>query len=191
MPQDGPLIVVANHPHGIIDGLALLEAFANVRPDLRVVVNDLLEPVVPLSQQFLTVSQETDHRSALNNGRKILRALEAGCALLFFPAGSVSHFHLSKLRVQDKEWNPSFVRLISRSTAPVLPVHIQGRNSFMYHLLYNSWIRLSLVWLIRELFRQSGRTVEFTVGRPVPFADRNREDPGSLLREAVYALESR
>ena len=188
VPADGPLIVVANHPHGIVDGLALLKALLPRRPDLRVVVNDLLQPVAPLRDQFLPISQEGTHRATIENGRKILGALEQDSALLFFPAGSVSHFQLSRMRVSDKPWNPAFARLISRSSAPILPVHVRGRNSVIYHVLYNSWITLSLVWLIREFLQQRGRTIGFTIGEPIAFEERHHEDLAAGLRESVYTL---
>ena len=191
IPEKEAFIVISNHPHGIVDGLVLLKLISKRRPDIQVVVNDLLENIDALSQYFLSIRKESDSKTIFNNGKKILLAIRKGTPLLFFPAGSVSHLHLSKLKVQDKEWDETAIKFISKANVPVIPVHIEGRNSWLYQFLYNTAIRLSLICLIREFFNMRNKKIQIRVGDPINHVNEFDEYTGDFLRDKVYALSSK
>ena len=190
IPKTGPFIIVSNHPHGIIDGLLVFKVVSQVRTDFKFVVNDLLNRIKPLQDHFLPVTKFSKKNTAYTDVKRILHALKEGTALVFFPAGSVAHFQLKKLQVTDKPWDTSSIKLIQMSKLPVVPVFIHGRASCMYHVLYMINKKVSLIWLIRELFNKKNKTLHLRIGEPILSSEGDEIQYGSKLREAVYALKS-
>ena len=189
IPHDSPFIIVSNHPHGIVDGLVVYQVFSRVRGDIKIVVNDLLDRIVPLQSIFVPVTLFSDKNSALANGRKIFGEIAKGNPLLFFPAGSVAHFSLRRFNTADKTWDLTSLKFIEKSKLPLVPVYIRGRASFMYHFLYNLHPRLSLLWLVRELFNKKGRILSLSIGKSIDPLDGDARQTGRILREKVYALK--
>ena len=189
IPANEPFLIISNHPHGIVDGLAILKVLSQIRPDIKVVVNDLLDPIEPLEELFLTVDLESDHEAIYKNGKKIFEELRNGTPLIFFPAGSVSHFHMSKGVVMDKPWNETCMKILSKSRLQIVPVYIKGRASIMYHLLYNFFIKISLVWLIREFYDMRNRTISLNFGKPFGSLPEKESELETYLRDKVYSLK--
>ncbi len=188
VPAEGPFVVVCNHPHGIFDGLALIRILSAVRRDFRVVVNNLLEPVETLRDFFLPITWGAEHETMLRNGKALLQALRSGTPLVFFPAGSVAGFRPSRLRVEDREWDRTCLKFLARANVPVMPVHIHGRASLTYQVLYNANVRLSLAWLIREFFNQRNTTMNVRLGSMLFELPTDDVELGDLLRKRIDAL---
>ena len=191
IPAKGPFIIIANHPHGIIDGLVLLKLISIKRPEVKVVVNDLLENIDPLNEFFLPVKKVSDSTDIYNNGKKILGAIKHEIPLIFFPAGSVSHFQINKMKVQDKPWDETAIKFISKAKAPILPFFIKGSNSWLYHFLYNTFIKLSLICLIREFFKLKDSTIEVSIGDLFSIDEIPKVQLQAALRKKVYSLSER
>lgn len=188
IPTDGPFVVVANHPHGMMDGLALMRIIAEVRSDFRVVVNEMLSPVGQLDKQFLPIRRLDNLSAAYSNGKAILSALRKGTPLVFFPAGSVAFFHPRELRIRDKDWDRTCLRFLRQAKAPIVPMHIDGRAPFAYHLFYNTFKMLSLAWLVRGFFAQRNTTVNVRIGEVLIDLPDDEAGFGLRLREAVELL---
>ncbi|MFM5463302.1 lysophospholipid acyltransferase family protein [Aeromonas simiae] len=162
LPSRGRVIVVANHPIGSLDGLALLRLLGRLRPDVKIVANRLLWAIPPLRPLLLPV----DNLGG-KTPREALRAmgehLEQEGALIIFPAGEVSR--LGPKGVRDGQWSSGFIKLARRTRAPLVPLHLAGRNSPRFYL--SSWLSrpLSGLLLVDEMFRQRGRQLTVTVGR--------------------------
>lgn len=190
IPVDGPLVVVANHPLGIIDALALLQLVGSVRQDVRILGNDWLTLVEPLRPLLLPV--DVFGKGAASKLRDIYRALDNGEALIVFPAGEVSRLGPSGLR--DGRWSDGFARLALRSKAPVLPVHIAARNSAMFYGLSMFAKPLSTAMLPREAVSPVQQRIGFTVGALVgaeELEQRSGGDPAQaakLMRRHVYRV---
>lgn len=192
IPSTGRVVIVANHPIGSLDGLALLNLVRQVRTDVKVVANDLLASIKPLHPVLLPVVNMGG-----GTGRDALRAIKAHLqgdgALIIFPAGEVSRLGASGVR--DCEWQSGFVKLASSTGAPVLPIFVAGRNSLFFYSLSALSRPLSTIWLVREMFKQSHNTVDAFIGRPVPpevysatgFAPRQL---ARMFRKHVYRLGS-
>lgn len=165
IPSSGRVVIAANHPIGSLDGLALLNLVRSVRPDIKVVANNLLNTIRPLHPVLLPVVNMggTTTRGAL---LAIREHLEGEGALLIFPAGEVSR--LGTRGVRDCEWHSGFVKLAASTRAPVLPIHVAGRNSLFFYSLSLLAKPLSTIWLVREMFKQSHNTVDARIGRPIP-----------------------
>lgn len=130
IPAQGRLLIVANHPSGALDALALLDAVGRVRRDVRIVANDLLGALAPLQELLLPVRMlggKVQRASLL----AVEQALGAEQCVIVFPAGEVSR--LSVHGIRDGRWQRGFVRFARASSAPVLPVRVQARNSLLFY----------------------------------------------------------
>jgi putative hemolysin len=164
IPASGRVVIAANHPIGSLDGLALLNLVRQVRPDVKVVANELLTAVKPLHPVLLPVNNMGGN-TARANLRNIRSHLEEEGALIIFPAGEVSRFGAKGIK--DGEWNSGFVKIATATRSPILPIFVAGRNSIFFYSLSALAKPLSTAWLVREMFKQSHNTVDARVGRPV------------------------
>ncbi len=190
IPLDGPLLVVANHPLGMQDALALLQLIGSVRSDVRILGNDWLATVPQLSNLLLPV--DVFGKGAASRPRGIYRALQNGEALIVFPAGEVSRVRADGVR--DGCWSEGFARLSARSGAPVLPVHVAARNSAMFYGLSMLAKPLSTAMLPREAVAAGRRRIGFSIGALVSAAELRQRSGGSseqaarLMRRHVYRV---
>lgn len=176
IPATGPVVVVANHPFGMLDGAVLAVLLTRVRPDVKVMTNFLLRDVPELAQHCIFVNpfQGTRGGSPSNvdtNRRAIREAMEwlqKGGMLAVFPAGEVSHWQFPHGEIADPVWNDTAGRLIRRTGATALPVYFCGRNSVGFHLFGMIHPQLRTAFLLQEFLHQKGRTVEVRVGSEIP-----------------------
>jgi putative hemolysin len=190
IPVDGPLLVVANHPLGMQDAMALLQLIGSVRRDVRILGNDWLATVPQLGKLLLPV--DVFGNGAASRLRGIYRALKDGEALIVFPAGEVSRVRTDGLR--DGRWADGFARLSLRTGAPVLPVHIAARNSAMFYGLSMLAKPLSTAMLPREAVAPGKRRIGFSIGALVSAEELGQRSGGSpeqaakLMRRHVYRV---
>ena len=165
IPAVGRVVIVANHPLGALDALALLRLVGKVRRDVKVVANDLLMHLAPLRPLLLPVDN-------LGGGTRrdgiqgISDALEKEEAVIFFPSGEVSR--ASPAGIRDGKWKPGFLRLAIKHEAPLLPLYIDARNSVLFYGLSMLYKPLAAVLLVHEMFKQHSKLVRFRVGEPIP-----------------------
>lgn len=198
VPTQGPLVVVANHPFGGVEGMALAQALRRRRPDLRILANHLLGRIPELDPLMIHVDPFGGAQAARRNHaplRQALGWLRDGGALLVFPAGAVSHWHLTERAVTDPPWQTSVAWLARRTRAAVLPVFVCGRNSVSFQLAGLISPRLRTALLVRELLHARRRPLRVAVGRPIggeAFAALGDDaECTAWLRLKVYALADR
>ena len=195
IPKEGSLVIVANHPFGGIDGIVLGAALAKVRPDCKFLLNYMLNVFPALEKYSIPVDPFGKSPKAANFVplRQSLYHLKQGGCLGIFPAGKVSHFHLSQREVIDDEWNSHAVALAQKSRAKIVPIHFSGRNSIPFQTAGMVHPRLRTVMLPREMINKSGSTVSFSVGRTIgPETAKRFQSPKALnhyLRLSTYALK--
>lgn len=168
IPQSGPLIVVANHPTGALDGLMLSSLLARRRRDVKILANHWLAHVEPLRDELLLVDAFGDGRQRNRRPmRDAVRWLRDGGALCVFPAGAVSHFRPSLLSIADPAWHDAIGRLVRMTEAAVVPCFIGGRNSVIFQAAgaLHPWLRTAL--LPCELLRRRKTRMVIHVGRPI------------------------
>lgn len=193
IPVEGRVVIVANHPLGALDALALIHLVGSVRRDVKVLANDVLLQLGPLASLLLPLPV-FGAGSALGGVREAYRALEREQALIVFPSGEVSRMRADGVR--DAGWSPGFARLALKTSAPVLPVHIAARNSPMFYGLSMLARPLASLLLAREMFGAARTRIGFQVGGLVPaavLAGLARE-PGQIarhMRRHVYRLPRR
>lgn len=190
IPTQGAVIIVANHPIGSLDGLALLHLVSQIRQDVKIVANQMLSALKPLDDLLLTVDNMSGH-SQRQQLLSIHQHLEAQGALIIFPAGEVSR--LKNLRSSDCRWQRGVVRIADRSKAPILPVYVKARNSSLFYLCSMLNKSLSTLLLVRELFWHQGQTIELKVGDPITYetfgsGQMDRATRAQLLRKHTYRI---
>jgi putative hemolysin len=171
IPARGPVVVVANHPYGMLDGAVLAVLLTRIRPDVKVMTNYLLHDVPELAQHCIFVDPFQTSRSLDVNRRAVREALawlRRGGMLAVFPAGEVSHLQFPQAEIIDPAWNDTAARLIRRTGAAALPVFFCGHNSFGFQFFGMIHPRLRTAFLLQEFLRQEGRTIEVRIGSEIP-----------------------
>jgi len=194
IPATGPLLVVANHPLGLADGLALLQLLHRARGDVKVIATRLLRLISPLEPVLLPVNlfggKNAVHRNAVVL-RSAIRWLRSGGCVVVFPAGEVAHRGNGAGGTIESAWHRAAAAIAAHAPSAVLPVHIDGANSRAFRLAgrVSPWLRTAL--LPRELCRLRGRTVHVRVGHAIPPLLLRNIDPADrtlFLRTATLAL---
>lgn len=171
IPASGPVLAVANHPFGVLDGAILTVLLTRVRPDVKVLTNFLLSDVPELRQHCIFVDPFQTDRSAESNRRALREALswlQQGGMLAMFPAGEVSHWQMPAAQIADPAWNETAVRLLRRTAATALPIYFCGHNGVGFHLMGLLHPKLRTAFLLQEFLQQKGKTVEVRVGSGIP-----------------------
>lgn len=194
IPAEGGAVLVANHPHGAVDGLMLAALLRQVRPDVRFLANSVLSRVDELSSLFIGVDPFGGPGAELRNRaplRDAIRWVQDGGLLVVFPAGEVSHLQLKSATVADPAWHSAVARIISRTGVPVIPAFIPGRNSLAFQLGGLLHPRLRTLMLPRELLNKAGRRMTVRFGTAIQakrLEGLNRDQLLRLLRLRCYSL---
>ena len=170
--RTGPLLVVANHPFGAIEGLILASVLRQRRPDVKIMANHLLGRIPELSDLFVLVNPFSTAGASKQNVspmRQAISQLRDGGVLGIFPAGEVAHLTW-KGRITECQWKAHVARLVRLAKCPVLPVYFSGHNSMLFQLAGLAHPKLRTAMLARELFRMRGTRLDVRIGSPIPFA---------------------
>ncbi|USH01227.1 lysophospholipid acyltransferase family protein [Grimontia kaedaensis] len=167
IPSSGRVVIIANHPIGSLDGLALLKLVREIRPDVKAVANNLLMQLQPMHSCLLPVNNMSG-KTPKENLRKIDEWLQNEGALIIFPAGEVSR--LSPTGVKDGAWHHGFLKMATKAKAPILPIHVDGRNSAVFYGASMVYKPLSTLLLVNEMFGQENNTINLTIGETIPFS---------------------
>lgn len=197
---EGAFITVSNHPYGAIDGIMLLHLVGKYREDFRVMVNFFLNNLRAMQPSFIAVdpiksdSDPEKKKITLHGIREAMAHLKDGHPLGFFPAGAVSKIN-GKLKIRDREWQPSVVRLIKQMKVPVVPIYFHGHNSTFFNTLGLIDWRLRSMRLPRELMNKRGKRIRITVGEPITPEEQAKfsdvESFARFLKDTTYALEKK
>lgn len=183
IPARGRLLIVANHPSGALDALALLDAVGRVRRDVRIVANDFLSAIEPLSGLLLPL-RVLGGGAGAESVRAIEAALRREECVIVFPAGEVSR--LSPRGVRDRRWRGGFVRFARATDSPVLPIRVEARNSALFYGASALFKPAGTALLTREMFARRRRGLVLRVGEASQLdAD---ADPRTLLRRMRASL---
>ena len=170
IPATGAVIIVANHPFGLLDGLIVHALLAQVRDDVKVLANDVLARIPGVADRVFELDVFTGRKAVRANARAIRAALawlEEGRALIVFPSGEVSHWHGLPARSVDPAWGQLPVRFARRAKVPIVPVFFEGGNSVAFHLSGLVHPLLRTARLPAELLNKRGAEITVRVGSPI------------------------
>ncbi|OWY71661.1 hypothetical protein B7486_08280 [cyanobacterium TDX16] len=170
IPATGPIIVVANHPFGGLDGVILTALLQRIRPDVRLLVNYLLGCIPEMHETSFFVDPFGNPAAQRRNAasmRSAIRWVEGGGLLGVFPAGEVSHLTTKGGCVTDPAWSDTVARIAHRSGATVVPMLFDGRNGTAFQLAGLVHPRLRTALLPHEMISKRGSSVRVTVGQPI------------------------
>ncbi len=166
IPTSGKVILVANHPTGIADGIALYHALRPIRDDINIFANrDAVRACPPLGETIIPVEWVEDKRTRAKTKETLLlarKAFEKDRLVVIFPSGRLAHMTMTGLR--ERPWLTTTLSLMRRHQAPILPVHITARNSLLYYTLHFLSNELRDMTLFHELLNKRGEPYRMTFG---------------------------
>ena len=166
IPSSGRVVIIANHPLGALDSFALIKLISKVRKDIKIIANDFLKEFSVIDSLLIHINnfQARQRREAIE---QIHNSLDQDMALIIFPSGEVSR--ASSTGIKDKKWHKGFLKFAYRSSSPILPVFIGGKNSKTFYSVSTINKKLATMLLSNEMFKQRDKTIDITIGEIVPF----------------------
>lgn len=196
IPATGPAVVVANHPYGGIEGVALADLLLEKRSDVKVLTNEVLCQIPEFSDLFIGVDVlgKDAKRKNIKAVGEAQQWVSDGHLLLMFPAGEVSSFDSHLKQITDPLWRNTAARIARQANASVIPVFVEGRNSWFFQALGMIHPKLRTVSLIRELINKKGHTIGFRIGKnlkPDNYMTLNSDSSvTNYLRLHTYAMST-
>lgn len=196
---EGAFITVSNHPFGALDGISLISLIGSIRPDFKVMVNMVLNHISAMRPNFIAVdalaSDDPAKKAVSMKGiKEAIMQVRRGKPIGFFPAGAVSKIN-RQLRIEDREWQPSIIRLIRQLKVPVVPIYFHGHNSTFFNILgLISW-QLRTLRLPTEVWRKCHSTIHISVGDMIKTDEYLKYDTdealGKFLKGKTYEMRDR
>ena len=195
---EGSFITVSNHPLGALDGIALIKIVGERRPKFKVMVNMVLNYISAMRPNFIAVdalaSSDLKKKAVSMQGIKAaMMQVRSGEPMGFFPAGAVSKLNRS-LHIEDREWQPTIIRLIKQMKVPVVPIYFHTRNSWWFTFLgMVSW-QLRTLRLPAEVFRKKNATMHISIGETISVEEIEKFDDlkllGEYLKQKTFAMRN-
>ena len=190
IPKSGFVFIVANHPTGIADGIAVFDGLSPIRPDLCFMANrdairvadGLADMIIPVDwrKAYRTTAKTRETVQGLNNSVREQRAV------VIFPSGRLAHMTMNGLK--ERPWLATTVTLARRYRAPILPLRITSRNSWLYYALAMLSNELRDITVFNELLNKRGAHVGLTFGPPIDPAELP-DNPDIAIGELQHLVE--
>lgn len=197
IPKEGPLIVVANHPYGILDGMVMGNILSALRGgDFRILAHQVFSQAEDLQRVILPISfDETREAMKLNlKTRQVaLEYLKGGGAIGIFPGGTVATAPKPFGKPMDPMWRSFTAKMVAKSGATVVPIFFEGQNSRLFQMAGHVHLNLRTALMIKEFKKRVGKPVRMVIGKPVPRAELDafgNDSKGLMdfLRTKTYGL---
>lgn len=196
IPNDGPLILIANHPYGILDGLMMGHILSTVRGDFRILANQVFKKAEDLSRVILPISFDETKEAVKQNleaRKEALRYLGEGGAIGVFPGGTVSTAAKPFSQPMDPGWRSFTARMVAKSKATVVPIYFDGHTTRLFQIASHVHPTLRLALLIKEFKKRVDTPVRIVIGDPIPRHEldqraRDAREMMEYLRKSTYAL---
>jgi putative hemolysin len=193
IPSTGRVVIIANHPLGALDAMALLKLVGSIRKDVKIVANDFLQGIKNLESLFIAVDsfKSAQAKQSIEN---IYKALEEEQAVIIFPAGEVSR--VSMTGIKDKIWKKGFLNFAKKTKAPILPILIDAKNSKTFYTLSILNKTFSTILLSDEMFKKQDKTISMYIGNLISNEDikpvgYTQSQLMNLYKKHLYALKKK
>ncbi|MDA9352224.1 lysophospholipid acyltransferase family protein [Ascidiaceihabitans sp.] len=196
IPSEGPVILIANHPYGILDGLMMGHILSQARGDFRILANSVFRKAEDLNRIILPISFNETREGVQTNiatRKTALDYLGQGGAIGVFPGGTVSTAERPFGRPMDPMWRSFTARMIAKSNATVIPIYFDGHTSRLFQIASHLHSTLRLGLLIKEFKKRVDTPVRVVIGEPIgrdvldPIA-KDSKQMMDFLRKATYEL---
>lgn len=170
IPSDGPLIIISNHPYGILDGLMLGHILDQTRPDFRILAHKVFKKSQDLNKVILPISFDGDKEAValnLETRKTALDYLRNGGAIGIFPGGTVSTAETPFSHPLDPSWRAFTARMIMKSNATVVPIYFDGHTSRLFQIASHLHYTLRMGLLIKEFKSRVDSPVRVSIGQPL------------------------
>lgn len=188
VPAEGPVVILANHPTGMVDGLAVRQALKQVRTDLSYFANRDAVRIVPGFETIIVPVEWLSERRSPKRMRETLQSLHAAIkarrAIVTFPAGGMAKLTIHGLK--ELPWLPGAIKLIQKHDIPAIPVHIRARNSWVYYLFSLLHEELRDLTRFHEIRDKRNRTFELTFGPPL--SQKQLSGPPEIIARQLQKL---
>jgi len=171
IPATGAVVVVANHPHGLVDGMVMGELVSRIRPDFKILTRSLLTGIPEIAEFMIPVPfphEDNARELGLVMRQDTMAHLERGGVVILFPAGRVACSETWFGPAIEAEWNVFTHKMIQKSGATILPIHFTGRNSRLYQIANKLSATMRQGLLLHEIRRALNKPQRPHVGRPIP-----------------------
>ena len=194
---EGAFIAISNHVYGHLDGICLLDILGQFRPQIKVMVNEMLMWIWGLAPNFISVNPVTNASSgttatSINGVKNALLQLRSGEPLAIFPSGAVADVKPREgWSLSERDWQDAAIRLIRKAHVPIVPVRFFDRNSRFYYALGLLDYRIRFVRLFHELFNKKGTHPRVGIGETISTAQQDAvsdADFKAFLRSSVYDM---
>jgi putative hemolysin len=165
IPQQGRVVIIANHPLGALDALALIHLISKVRKDIKIVANEILSQIDQISDLLIPIDN-IGEKYTKESISSIYESLESEQALIIFPSGEVSRARPTGIK--DTSWKSGFLKFAIKTNAPILPIYIHAKNSKKFYTLSTINKNAAIILLPHEMFTQKDKTIKFTIGETIP-----------------------
>ena len=200
IPEKGSLIIIANHPFGIVDGLILCSIVSKVRSDFKIMTHETLKFLPQLENYILPVdfsgSDKKTIKYNLETAKKARNHLSSNGVLIIFPSGSVSTAKNLKSDAQDDDWKTFPAKLIHQTKTDILPIYFDGKNGLLFHLFASKMKSSTLKYssYIYETRKKIGKEIIIFVGKIMRYKDishiKDRNELTNLLKDTTYSLKN-
>ena len=182
IPKKGPLLIVANHPFGQIDGLVLGYILEKIRPDFKIVAWDIMSEIDYFKDKILPISFKNEYASKRKNFRTLkqtIQVINEGGAVAIFPSGecAISDNYFGKAR--EGQWQKFTSKIVFATDVPVLPIFFHGQNSRIFQIIGNFGYYFKLSMFFHEICNMIGKDVCLTIGNllnETDYSNKNNEN---------------
>jgi putative hemolysin len=197
IPREGPVVIVANHPYGVLDGIVISWLIEKIRRDFVVLTHAVLMRAPEVRDSILPIDFSGTEAATENNlkSRAAARALlDRGGVVVVFPAGAVSTAPdpLGFRPAVDGRWQPIVAALVQRARATVTPIWFSGQNSRLFQIASHVSYALRISLIFHEVKARIGTELPVAIGAPIPFSElahiKDRQALADHLHDLTYAL---
>ena len=201
IPHSGPLLMISNHPFGIIDGLILCSLASKIRSDFKIITHETLKLIPELDKFILPIDFSGKDKKTIRNNIKTTREAKEHLInnglLIIFPSGSVSVAKSLKTEAQDDKWKLFPAKLIHQTKTDILPIYFEGKNGFLFHLFASKIKNQTLKYssYIHETRRKIGKEIVIYSGKLIKYENikdiKDRTKLTAYLKDITYRLKEK
>ncbi|MBU1993626.1 lysophospholipid acyltransferase family protein [bacterium] len=193
IPSYGKVVIIANHPLGALDALALLHVIKDVRKDVKIVASNFLSELENLNEILIPI-ENVKGKMERNSVEAIYEALKKEQAVIVFPSGEVSRARPSGIK--DTKWRSGFLKVAQKMQAPILPIYIEAKNSNSFYFLSMINKSLATATIPHEMFKYQNKNIAFEIGKSIPYESYNIQslsiiDRVKLFRKHFYLISKK